>query len=45
MQIEAAFPTTSPIMPQVRITRTVPSAPRSTLMSRPAMNRFGTFLL
>ena len=42
-QMEAALPTTSPIMPPVFITRTVPSASCVTLMSRPAMKRFSTF--
>ena len=37
------MPTTSPIMPVVRCTRVVPRASCVTLMSRPAMNRFGTF--
>ena len=36
-------PTTSPIMPHVRITRIVPSASCVTLTYRPAMNRFGMF--
>ena len=40
--IAAARPTTSPIIPPVAITRTVPSASWVTLMSRPAMNRLGT---
>ena len=36
------MPTISPMQPPVRITRTAPSASCVTLMSRPAMNRFGT---
>lgn len=36
---EAAMPTTSPIIPVVRITRTVPKATCVTLILRPAMNR------
>ncbi len=37
------MPSTSPIMPVVRITRIVPSATCVTEMFRPAMNRFSTF--
>ena len=40
----AALPTTSPIIPQVFITRTVPSASCVTEMQRPAMNRLSMFL-
>jgi hypothetical protein len=39
----AALPTTSPIMPMVFITRTVPRAWSDTLMLRPAMNMLETF--
>jgi hypothetical protein len=40
----AALPTTSPIIPQVFITRTVPRASCVTEMQRPAMNRFSISL-
>ena len=42
---DAAIPTTSPIIPHVRMTRTGPSPSCVTLMSRPAMNRFVTLRL
>lgn len=42
MQTEAAMPTTSPIMPQVRMTRVEPSAMCVTEMLRPAMNMLRT---
>jgi len=44
-QIQAAFPTTSPIMPQVRMTRTGPRPSRVTLMSRPSINKLVTLRL
>ena len=43
-QIDAAFPTTSPIIPQVLITRTGPKPVFVTLIFLPAINKFEIFL-